>query len=293
MGMLFPGLEPGPARGRAARAPGRGARLPARGRQPAAVRRLLPRPPVHPRARRRRRAVRPSGCSPPSWPRASASRSSRPGRQAERDLAAEAIYRFVFGSLYRLHAFNGDPHPGNYLFRPGGQVTFLDFGLVKRFEPATRSRVLESMIQAMVLDHDIPALPPDPRRASGCSRTTAAFTDDADRGLLRPLLRLRPAATRSPRSPRSTRRRRCAGSSTPAGPTATIMKAANVPPVVRDHPAHQPRPLRDPRPAPRHGELAPHRRGALADRRRPAHHRPGPRAAAWAAAHVDDGRPRR
>ena len=39
----------------------------------------------------------------------------------------------MFGSLYRLHAFNGDPHPGNYLFRPGGQVTFLDFGLVKRF----------------------------------------------------------------------------------------------------------------------------------------------------------------
>ena len=56
--------------------------------------------------------------------------------QDERDLAAEAIFRFVFGSLYRLHAFNGDPHPGNYLFRPGGQVTFLDFGLVKRFDPA-------------------------------------------------------------------------------------------------------------------------------------------------------------
>jgi hypothetical protein len=54
--------------------------------------------------------------------------------QAERDLAAEAVFRFVFGSLYRLHAFNGDPHPGNCLFRPGGQVTFLDFGLVKRFD---------------------------------------------------------------------------------------------------------------------------------------------------------------
>ena len=56
--------------------------------------------------------------------------------QDERDLAAETIYRFVFGSLYRLHVFNGDPHPGNYLFRPGGQVTFLDFGLVKHFTDA-------------------------------------------------------------------------------------------------------------------------------------------------------------
>jgi predicted unusual protein kinase regulating ubiquinone biosynthesis (AarF/ABC1/UbiB family) len=53
--------------------------------------------------------------------------------QHERDLAAETIHRFVFRSLYRLHAFNGDPHPGNYLFHRGGRVTFLDFGLTKLF----------------------------------------------------------------------------------------------------------------------------------------------------------------
>ena len=56
--------------------------------------------------------------------------------QHERDLAAETIYRFVFRSLYEVHAFNGDPHPGNYLFHGGGRVTFLDFGLVKHFTPA-------------------------------------------------------------------------------------------------------------------------------------------------------------
>ena len=33
--------------------------------------------------------------------------------QHERDMAAETINRFVSRSLYRLHAFNGDPHPGN------------------------------------------------------------------------------------------------------------------------------------------------------------------------------------
>ena len=74
--------------------------------------------------------------------------------QEERDLAAEAIFRFVFGSLYRLHAFNGDPHPGNYLFRPGGQVTFLDFGLVKRFDQAEVD-LIANMLEAMVVDHDI------------------------------------------------------------------------------------------------------------------------------------------
>ncbi len=76
--------------------------------------------------------------------------------QTERDLAAEAIYRFVFGSIYRLHAFNGDPHPGNYLFRPGGHVTFLDFGLVKRYLPAD-VELFESLIRLLVVEHDVPA----------------------------------------------------------------------------------------------------------------------------------------
>lgn len=51
----------------------------------------------------------------------------------ERNMAAETIYRFSFRSIYRLKAFNGDPHPGNYLFHGNGKVTFLDFGLVKLF----------------------------------------------------------------------------------------------------------------------------------------------------------------
>jgi predicted unusual protein kinase regulating ubiquinone biosynthesis (AarF/ABC1/UbiB family) len=56
--------------------------------------------------------------------------------QEERDLAGETMYRFVFRSLYERHAFNGDPHPGNYLFHGGGRVTFLDFGMVKHFSDA-------------------------------------------------------------------------------------------------------------------------------------------------------------
>ena len=73
--------------------------------------------------------------------------------QPERDLAGETIVRFVFGSFFRMHAFNGDPHPGNYLFRPGGQVTFLDFGLVKRFDDAEIAAV-ERLMKAMAVDDD-------------------------------------------------------------------------------------------------------------------------------------------
>jgi predicted unusual protein kinase regulating ubiquinone biosynthesis (AarF/ABC1/UbiB family) len=73
--------------------------------------------------------------------------------QAERDLAAETIYRFVFRSLYGAHAFNGDPHPGNYLFGGGGRVTFLDFGLVKYFT-ADEMRPLAAMAKHLCVDND-------------------------------------------------------------------------------------------------------------------------------------------
>jgi predicted unusual protein kinase regulating ubiquinone biosynthesis (AarF/ABC1/UbiB family) len=56
--------------------------------------------------------------------------------EAQRARVAEVIYRFVFGSLIRFAVFNGDPHPGNYLVGDGGEVTFLDYGCVKRFPDA-------------------------------------------------------------------------------------------------------------------------------------------------------------
>jgi predicted unusual protein kinase regulating ubiquinone biosynthesis (AarF/ABC1/UbiB family) len=76
--------------------------------------------------------------------------------QTEKNLAAEAIYRFVFRSLYRLHAFNGDPHPGNYLFHGHGRVTFLDFGLTKHFA-AQDLAPLEDAVRFIVFEKDYEA----------------------------------------------------------------------------------------------------------------------------------------
>jgi predicted unusual protein kinase regulating ubiquinone biosynthesis (AarF/ABC1/UbiB family) len=73
--------------------------------------------------------------------------------QEERDRAGEVIFRFVFRSLYRMGAFNGDPHPGNYLFHDDGTVTFLDFGLVKHFTPAEMA-TFGAMVKAAAVDHD-------------------------------------------------------------------------------------------------------------------------------------------
>jgi predicted unusual protein kinase regulating ubiquinone biosynthesis (AarF/ABC1/UbiB family) len=148
--------------------------------------------------------------------------------QAERDLAAESIFRFVFGSLYRLHAFNGDPHPGNYLFRPGGQVTFLDFGLVKRFDPAEVD-LIGSMLKAMVVDRDIREY----RRlieGIGMLKAGSGFSDDEVQDYFGHFYDFvqRDEVSTITSDYASETVRRFFDSSGPYGP---IMRAANVPPT--------------------------------------------------------------
>jgi predicted unusual protein kinase regulating ubiquinone biosynthesis (AarF/ABC1/UbiB family) len=65
----------------------------------------------------------------------------------------EVIWRFGQHSIQRLGAFNGDPHPGNYRFHHDGSVTFLDFGLVKRWTPGEWER-LEPSLDAIVVHRD-------------------------------------------------------------------------------------------------------------------------------------------
>jgi predicted unusual protein kinase regulating ubiquinone biosynthesis (AarF/ABC1/UbiB family) len=54
--------------------------------------------------------------------------------RAAKDRAGEIIFRTCWSSLFKHGVFNGDPHPGNYLFSEDGRVTFLDFGCVRRFD---------------------------------------------------------------------------------------------------------------------------------------------------------------
>lgn len=55
----------------------------------------------------------------------------------------EVIFRFVFQSLYCYGMFNGDPHPGNYMFYPDGRVAFIDFGCVQRYPSAQAEAFVE------------------------------------------------------------------------------------------------------------------------------------------------------
>lgn len=76
---------------------------------------------------------------------------------AVRQRAGEAIWRFAQHSIHRLRAFNGDPHPGNYRFDLHGGVTFLDFGLVKRWAPGEWEALAPSL-DAIIVDRDPEAL---------------------------------------------------------------------------------------------------------------------------------------
>jgi predicted unusual protein kinase regulating ubiquinone biosynthesis (AarF/ABC1/UbiB family) len=55
--------------------------------------------------------------------------------QADRNLAGETIFRFMFRALFRYGLLYADPHPGNYRFLGGGRVAFLDFGCAKQLPP--------------------------------------------------------------------------------------------------------------------------------------------------------------
>ncbi|HUR18735.1 MAG TPA: AarF/ABC1/UbiB kinase family protein [Acidimicrobiales bacterium] len=61
--------------------------------------------------------------------------------QAIKDRAGEVIMRFAQGSIHLHNVFNGDPHPGNYRFHDDGSVTFLDFGLVKKWSAGEFDRL--------------------------------------------------------------------------------------------------------------------------------------------------------
>jgi predicted unusual protein kinase regulating ubiquinone biosynthesis (AarF/ABC1/UbiB family) len=89
--------------------------------------------------------------------------------QAAKNRAGEVLFRFAQGSINRHGVFNGDPHPGNYRFHDDGSVTFLDFGLVKRWSPGEFDRltpVLDAILdadaaRAVQAGVDAGFLPPD------------------------------------------------------------------------------------------------------------------------------------
>ena len=66
-----------------------------------------------------------------------------------RNLWAETILRFTYGSFRHANLMHADPHPGNYRFNIDGTVGFVDFGCVKVLPELQRWRQV-AMNRALV-----------------------------------------------------------------------------------------------------------------------------------------------
>ncbi len=202
--------------------------------------------------------------------------------QRERDLAAETIYRFVFRSLYDVRAFNGDPHPGNYLFQRGGRVTFLDFGLVRHFTPAELQPLMQ-MARTICVEHDPEAFRGSLENAGflrpGAPLSTQAIVDH---------LAVFYDTIREP-GPRTITSDYASSVVRRFFDLRSRSSATSRPAAVRDPAAHQPRPVRRPRRTVRHRQLARHLRGNLALHPRPGRHPDGTSRGGMADAAPGDG----
>lgn len=73
--------------------------------------------------------------------------------EATKQRSAEVVWRFAQNAIHRYGIFNGDPHPGNYKFHHDGSVSFLDYGLVKRWAP-NEWESLKPTMDAIIVDRD-------------------------------------------------------------------------------------------------------------------------------------------
>ncbi|MEL6891682.1 MAG: AarF/ABC1/UbiB kinase family protein, partial [Actinomycetota bacterium] len=73
--------------------------------------------------------------------------------EATKQRAAEVVWRFAQRAIHDYGIFNGDPHPGNYRFHHDGSVTFLDYGLVKRWSPGEWESLKPTM-DAIIVHRD-------------------------------------------------------------------------------------------------------------------------------------------
>lgn len=74
--------------------------------------------------------------------------------EEQRQRVAEIIFRYAFGSIYRHHLFNGDPHPGNYLLLNDGSVAFVDYGCVAEFSAETIAGFVRILRTVMDDEHE-------------------------------------------------------------------------------------------------------------------------------------------
>ncbi|MGM0563731.1 MAG: ABC1 kinase family protein [Pseudomonadota bacterium] len=64
------------------------------------------------------------------------------------------LFRIMGREIFELKAVHGDPHPGNFAFRPDGSIVMYDFGCIKKLDPHIVHHYREIVIAGLEGDYD-------------------------------------------------------------------------------------------------------------------------------------------
>lgn len=70
------------------------------------------------------------------------------------NLIGHRIFTTMADQLFRFHCIHGDPHAGNFAYRPDGSIILYDFGCVKKLKPEIVDAYRKALIAALEEDYE-------------------------------------------------------------------------------------------------------------------------------------------
>jgi len=69
------------------------------------------------------------------------------------NLIGHRIFTMMADQLFRYQCIHGDPHAGNFAYRPGGTIILYDFGCVKKLKPEIVEAYRNALVSALEEDY--------------------------------------------------------------------------------------------------------------------------------------------
>ena len=69
------------------------------------------------------------------------------------NLIGQRIFRTMADQLFRFQCIHGDPHAGNFAYRPDGSIIMYDFGCVKKLKPGIVEAYRKALVAALQEDY--------------------------------------------------------------------------------------------------------------------------------------------
>ena len=70
------------------------------------------------------------------------------------NLIGKRMFRMLASQLFTFQVIHGDPHPGNFAFRPDGTIILYDFGCVKELKPEIVTAYRDAIVASIDEDYD-------------------------------------------------------------------------------------------------------------------------------------------